>query len=136
MNRAACVLLCSSILAGCQLPDERAPLTPLPENSRPLSYAELLTRARRESEAALEAFYDSKWTNLEQDAVMLEQTARFLGKASDVPEKHKDTLPAVSTDLAGQAKDLQKAAQQKDVKLSIESLQRIILKVREMRLGD
>ena len=136
MNRAAFLCLVLGSLAGCQLSDERAPLTPLQENARPLSYAELLTRARRESEAALEAFYDNKWPILEEDSRMLEQTARFFGKATDVPDKHKDTLPAVSTDLAKLSADLQKAAQEKDVKLANESLQRIILKVREMRLGD
>ena len=136
MMRAACFCLALLCFVGCQLPDDRAPLVPLQENARPLSYAELLTRAKRESEAALEAFYINKWPDLEEDARMLEQTARFFGKATDVPDKHKDTLPAVSSDLAKQATDLQKAAQLKDVKLANESLQRIILKVREMRLGD
>jgi hypothetical protein len=125
-----------ALLTGCQLPPERMPLKPLPENGPALPYAELLTRARLQATAATEAFYVNRWGDLEDAARGLEQTARFLPKADDVPPKHKETLPVVSTDLGKEATALREAAQAKDVKIANDTLQRINLKIRELRLDN
>ena len=45
-------------LAGCRLPPETAPLRPLPEDGALFSYHEILSRARAQANAAVEAFYD------------------------------------------------------------------------------
>jgi hypothetical protein len=127
------VLLC---VTSCTLPDERASLVPLPENAGPVAYAELLTRARRQADAANEAFMVNKWSDLEEAAKTLEQTARFMSKASDVPEKHKFTLAATSSTLAQDATKLLETARTKDVKEANETLRRILLTVRELRLEN
>ena len=124
------------VLAACQAPEERAALAPLPDDTPPLPYAELLTRARYQSTLATEAFYVDKWTELEDAARGLEQTARFLPKAQDVPARQKDALPVVSGDLSKDAGQLLEAARTKDVKQANDALQRVQLVVHELRLGD
>jgi hypothetical protein len=137
MNRArSLALFLFLLLFGCQLPGERVPLRTLPEDGPPLPYAELLTRARFQATNATEAFYLNKWGDLEESAKGLIQTARFLEKATDVPAKHKDTLPVVAGDLRKEAANLQEAAKAQDVKKSGDILQRIHLKIRELRLED
>jgi hypothetical protein len=137
MNRARSLpLLLVLLLFGCQLPGERVPLRTLPEDGPPLPYAELLTRARFQATNATEAFYLNKWGDLEESAKGLIQTGRFLEKATDVPAKHKDTLPVVAGDLRKEAANLQEAAKAQDVKKSGDILQRIHLKIRELRLED
>ena len=124
------------ILAACQAPSERAALTPLPDDSPPMPYAELLTRARYQATLATEAFYVDKWAEVEDAARGLQQTARFLPKAEDVPARQKDALPVVSGDLSKEAGKLLEAARAKDVKEANDSLQRVQLVVHELRLGD
>jgi hypothetical protein len=122
------------VLAGCQLPEDRLP-RPLPDDAPPMAYAELLTRARAQARVATEAFYVDKWAELEDAARGLEQTARFLPKAVDVPPSHKDLIPKVSTDLSKQAGKLREAALAKNEKDTTEILKQVNLKVRELRLA-
>src|SRR5947199_95501 len=79
-------------LWGCRLPPEREPLKPLPEEGQVYSYQEILGRARIQATVALESFYVDNWNDLEEAAQGLEQTARFLPKASEPPARHKDKL--------------------------------------------
>jgi len=123
-------------VCGCQLPPERVPLQRLPENGPPLPYAELLTRARAQATFATEAFYVNRWSDLEDAAKGLEQTARYLTRAEDVPIKQKDALPVLSGDLGKEAGKLREASVAKDVKQSGDILQRIHFKVRELRLDQ
>jgi hypothetical protein len=124
------------VLAACQMPQERAALTPLPEDTPPLPYAELLTRARYQATLATEAFYVDKWAEVEDAARGLEQTARFLPKSQDVPPKQKDALPVVSGDLSKEAGRLLEAARNKDVKEANDALQHVHLVVHELRLDN
>jgi hypothetical protein len=123
-------------LAACQAPPERAALTPLPEDAPPLPYAELLTRARYQATLATEAFYVDKWPEVEDAARGLQQTARFLPKAQDVPPKQKDSLPVVSGDLSKEAGRLLEAARAQDVKQANDALQHVQLVVHELRLDN
>jgi hypothetical protein len=134
MNRALVLAILFIPLTGCQLPSERTPLRALPEDGPPLPYAELLTRARLQATTATEAFYVNKWAELDEAASALAQTARYLEKATDVPARHKDTLPVAAGDLGKDATNLREAAKEQDVKKAGEILQRIHLKVRELRL--
>ena len=124
------------ILTACQAPEERAALRPLPDDTPPLPYAELLTRARYQATLATEAFYVDKWTEVEDAARGLEQTAHFLPKAQDVPAKQKDALPVVSGDLSKEAGRLLAAARTKDVKEANDALQHVHLVVHELRLDN
>ena len=66
MKRALLVGSVVFLVIGCQLPEERAPVKPLPEDIKDVpAFAELLTRARRQATAATESFYVNKWTELE-----------------------------------------------------------------------
>jgi hypothetical protein len=132
MKRALClVLVC---LAGCVAPGERTPLKMLPDDSPPLPYAELLTRARAQANAAIDASYVDNWTELEDAARGLEQTAKFLPKAIEMPAKQKDTVPVVAGDLGKEAATLRDAAKAKDVEKTTASLTRIQQTVRKLRL--
>jgi hypothetical protein len=123
-------------LNSCQLPAERMPIRQLPEDSPPLPYAELLTRARLQSSAATEAFYVNQWADLEEHARGLSQTARFMHKAMEVPEARKKTLVKDGDDLAKAATKLTAAAKAKDEKQTTETLQQINLLVRKLRPED
>src|SRR4051812_31855778 len=133
MNRALSALVLSLFLAGCQLPPERVPVKPLPEDGQPLTYADMVLRARAQATAANEAFYVNRWTDLEDAAHGLEQTARYLGRASEVPPRHKDTLPVEAGDLGKEAIKLRDAAKSQQTKEATDALQQINLKVRELR---
>jgi hypothetical protein len=129
---AGCVL----VLAGCQAPADRVPLQRLPDNGPPVPYAELLTRARVQATSATESFYVNRWAEIEDAAKGLEQTARYLAKAEDVPANRKDLLPRASNDLAQEATKLREAATAQNEKEVNASLQRIHFMVRELRLAN
>jgi hypothetical protein len=132
------VLLSGSflLLLGCNVPPERVPLRPLPENGQVLPYAELLTRIRAQANGATEAFYLDHWTELEDMAKGLEQTSRFLSKAEEVPEKNRKLLKDVTDDLAKNSQKLRIAAVSRNDKDAKEALQQIISRVRDLRLTD
>lgn len=132
------ILLSAMILMvlGCTVPAERVPLQPLPENGQVLPYAELLTRVRAQANAANDAFYLDRWADLEDMAKGIEQTARFMSKAKEVPAKNKDILAEVTSDLAKNAQKLKEAAVAKNVEGATAALQQITSKVRLLRLTD
>jgi len=136
MSRVLFAGLSFFLLVGCALPPEQVPLKPLPEDGPAQPYADLVSRARVQANAANEAFYVNKWTDLEDAAKGLEQTARFLGKADEVPVRHKDTLAIEAGDLGKQAVKLREAAREKDDKKANEALQRLNLKIRQLRAED
>jgi hypothetical protein len=125
-----------AVLVGCQLPAEQVPLKPLPEDGPPQTYADMVTRARAQATAANEAFYINRWGDLEEAAKGLSQTARVLSKATEVPAKHKDKLDVEAGDLGKDAVKLRDAAHAQEVGKATEALQRINLKVRELRSDD
>jgi hypothetical protein len=133
MKRAICVVaLC--LAAGCVGPGERTPLKLLPDDGPPMPYAELLTRARAQANLAVDASYVDNWTELEDAARGLEQTAKFLPKASEVPAKQKDSLAVIAGDLGKEAGLLRDAAKAKDVEKTTASLTRLQQTVRKLRI--
>ncbi len=119
-------------LVGCQAPQDRLP-PDLPEAVGPRPYAELLTRARAQAKVATEAFYINKWGDLEDAARGLEQTARYLSRAEEVPMARKQALTVLSGELGKEAGNLRKAVLSKDEKETTAVLTRINFKVRELR---
>jgi hypothetical protein len=133
MKRILCLaVLCLAV--GCVAPGERTPLRLLPDDNPPLPFAELLTRARAQANAAVDASYVDNWSELEDAARGLEQTAKFLTKAVEVPAKQKDTLPVIAGDLGKEATTLRDAAKAKDVEKTTGSLTRIQQTVRKLRI--
>jgi hypothetical protein len=122
------------IAAGCQLPPERMAVRLLPEDTAPLTYLELISRARLQATAGNEAFYVNQWSELEDSARALEQTCRFLLKATEVPAGKKEALPRDADELRQDAVKLREAAKAKNVTQTNELLQRINLKVRQLRV--
>lgn len=129
----AIVVAALLLMVGCALPPDRGALRPLPEEGPPLPYNEIVFRSRLQAAAAVEAFYVNRWDELEDAARALEQSARFLGKAAEVPPRHKDTLTVEAGDLGKDAAALREAVKAQDVKRTNEILQRLNLKVRELR---
>jgi hypothetical protein len=119
-------------LSGCVAPQDRLP-PDLPEAVGPRPYSELLTRARSQAEVATKAFYLNKWCDLEDAGRGLEQTAKYLAKAEEVPPARKQVLMRLSKELEEEARTLRKAAQAKDEKETTAVLTRVNYKVRELR---
>lgn len=130
------VWLLTLVAAGCCLPPERESLRPLAEPEKLFSYAELLTRGRYQATAAVEAFYRDDWTELEQAAKVLEQTARFLPRTSDPPAHLKTSLDKESDLLRQEAVRLGEFARMKNVQSANASLQSINLAIRTLRPAE
>jgi hypothetical protein len=124
-------LLATSL--GCQAPPQRAPVAALPEDAAPQPFADLVTRARQQAMTALEAYYVDRWPDVEEQARGLEQTARFLRKATDVPANRQSDLSLRADSLAEQAKQLGDAAKKRTSEQVNAVLQRINAQVRELR---
>jgi hypothetical protein len=135
MPRTSLLFATALLLSGCHLPEREAALTPLPEG-QPFTYAELVTRARNQATTALEAFYVDGWTDLETIATGLDQTARLLPKSNDIPASVKDRLGKDTDQLRQDAKELGKAARAKDSKAVNEILQRINVRIRDLRVEE
>jgi len=136
MKRILLSLVSLPFMLGCVAPAERVPLQPLPENGQVLPYPELLTRVRAQANAANDAFYLNHWNEVEDLARGIEQTARFLSKAQEVPPKNKDILNEVTSDLAKHARELKAAAAAKNEKDTTEAMKQITVKIRQLRLAD
>jgi hypothetical protein len=136
MSRASLLFAALVLIAGCRVPPEReAVLRPLPEGQA-FRYPELLGRARTQATAALEAFYIDAWPDLEDAAVGLEQTARFLPKTAEIPVAYKDRIGAEAEQLRQDALKLGEFARAKNAIAVNTVLQRINLRIRAMRSDD
>ena len=135
MGRILASALGLLVLAGCQLPPEQVALKPLPEDGSSLPYGDLTNRTRAQVDAAREAFYEDKWSTLEESGRILQQTSRLLIKTTDIPARHKDTLAVEAGDLNKEATKLREAAKAKDVKAANETLQQLHLLVRQLSVS-
>lgn len=106
---------------------------PLPEGGPPLTYTEMLNRARNQAGAALDAFYVDGWADLEQAAIRLEESARLLPKTVEIPETLKAKLPAEAEALRQDAQKLLEAARGKNAKEANAAMQRINERIRQIR---
>lgn len=120
------------LLAGCQALTENR-LEPLPTDGPPLLYRDVVQKARGLAMAATEAFYIDNWNDVELAAVGLEQVADYLPRSADIPDDRKASLDASAKNLAKEARTLRDAAKTKDETKTNETLQRIHLRVRELR---
>lgn len=118
---------------GCQAPPQRAAVVALPEDSAPLPFTDLVTRARAQAMTALEAYYVDHWAEVEDAARGLEQTARFLHRATNVPPARQGDLGPRTDTLADAARQLREAAKNKAGEQVNAVLQRINAQVRELR---
>jgi hypothetical protein len=126
------LLLSLIIFSGCKAV-ERASVSTLPDDAGPMPFSELVARARLQATAANEAFYVDNWPLLEDAARGIEQTARFLKKAQNVPAPRQADLESRSATLAREAEQLRLAAQKREVAQINAILQRIHYQVRELR---
>lgn len=120
--------------SGCQAIQESQNLVPLPDNSPPQPYRELVVRARFQASAANESFYANKWKELEETAKVLGQTASLVPKATGVPVAREKTILDISSQLSQQANTLRSLAAARDEKAVNSCMQQINSLVREMRL--
>jgi hypothetical protein len=122
-------------IAGCRQFEHEGAM-PLPDNAPPLSYEDMLNRARGQSSAALDAFYIDAWIELEQAAERLEQTARLLPKSTQIPAAVKLKLAAEADELRQDALKLRDAARAKNATQANEAMQRINQRVRQLRAQE
>jgi hypothetical protein len=133
MNRAlACLALGLLVTAGCMTTTEGVVLQPLPDDGTPRPYAELRLRARLQVEAADYAFYADRWEQVEEHARGLEQTARYLEKARDLPPPSDGKSPVKPAELLKLAEELREAAKKRDTTPTNQILTRLQLLVREL----
>lgn len=119
---------------GCQSVSEKAAsIQPLAENIPVPPYQDLLSRVRNQSAVATESFFINNWAELEDAAKGLEQTSRLMSKSSDLPESKKESIMAVSSDLNREATKLKEACKSKNELEVNTQLQKITLKIRELR---
>jgi len=135
--RRLCKLVVFCAVFGCQAPMARIAPQPLPEDTPPMPYADLVTRLRQLAMSAHEAFYLDRWDEVETTARALQQSARFLTKALSVPPERVADLGQRSETLATDAGKLRDEAKGRppDVASINSILQRIHLQVRALRPG-
>ena len=131
MLRASCCFLIVA-LAGCRAV-EREGMNSLPENAAPLSYEEMVNRARGQASSALDAYYIDAWLDLEQAAQRLEQSARLLPKSTHIPEAFKTKIEPESDLLRQDATKLLAAARAKNASAANDAMQRITQRIRQLR---
>jgi hypothetical protein len=135
MHRAYLMVFLFVLCLGCATTVERQALvTPLPEDAPAAPYSQLLDRARAQAIAATEALYVEDWSECDDAGKALEQTARFLHKATDVPADQKDNLPVVSGDLGKEAAHFREMVKVKDGDKANDVLARINHMVRRLKL--
>jgi len=135
MSRTSFVLLAVLTIAGCRLAEHEAVIKPLPEGPS-YTYQDLLVRTRAQAMAGVEAFYVDAWADLADAAAALEQSSRFLPKTTQIPDALKDKLGAETEQLRQDAMKLGDAARAKDARAANDALQRINLRIRELRVED
>lgn len=133
MTRSLLTGLVLASLLGCRAAAERAVVQPLPDDAPPQPFTDLLARARLQAMAANEAFYVDQWSDMDDAARSLEQSARFLHQAKEVPANRKASLDSRADQLGVQAAQLRTAAKNRDVTQTNATLQRIHMIVRELR---
>jgi hypothetical protein len=133
MLRASCLcLFVITTLASCRALEREGQL-PLPDNAPPLSYSEMINRARGQAGAALDAFYIDAWMELEQAAQRLEQSAKLLPKSTHIPDAFQKKVEPEADLLRQDAVKLAEAARAKNATAVNETMQRINLRIRQLR---
>ncbi len=84
----------------------------------------------------MDAFFVDSWTDLEEAGRGIGQTARFLVKATDPPDRFRATLPVNTVTLQKQALRLAEAAREKNVDVATDALQHISLQIRLLKTRD
>jgi hypothetical protein len=131
MRRVVPFLILAAL--GCQAPPQRQAVATLPEDTPAQPFADLVGRARQQAMTALESYYVDHWAEVEDAAKALEQSARFLRRATDVPPGRQGDLSLRTESLALAAKQLGDAAKAKSSDQVNAILQRINAQVRELR---
>jgi hypothetical protein len=132
MLRATAYVILVLMLAGCRV-TEREGFKPLPENGPPMSFEDMVGRARAQAGIALDAFYVDAWLDLEQAGQRLEQTARLLPKSTEIPASLKTILDAEADLLRQDAAKLSEAARAKNASQANTAMQRINFRIRQLR---
>ncbi len=120
------------LTTGCKAV-ERVAVAPLPDDAAPMPFVDLVARARAQVMAANEAFYVDNWLAIDEAARGLEQTARFLKRAQNVPPARAADLDSRSDLLLREAAALRRAAAERNVQQINAVLQRIHYQIRELR---
>jgi hypothetical protein len=97
------------LLSGCQSLADQEALRPLPEAGPKPTYTDLLLRARRQSDIAMDRAFRNLWMEVEDASRALEQTVKLIPTAQELPEK-KPEMQKLWAELAVDAKRLEAVA--------------------------
>jgi Tat protein translocase TatC len=92
----------------------RKGLPPLPAEAESLPFAQLVERAQLDVLTASEAVEFGRWAELPPLADDLEQTGRFLKKASAVPDQYAKTVDDIAKQVAQDVGELRSAVEAED----------------------
>lgn len=119
-------------ISSCRTPPEKEILEPVPTGS--LGFSEILVRARGQAHQALEAFYVDGWAKMEESAVGLEETMRYLPRSQNIPAVVQETVNADAEAIGKEATRLVSAARAKDIPTATQALQKIHYKIRSLQM--
>src|SRR5262245_10176854 len=135
MKRTLLLGFAVAAVLGCQLPADQEAYRPLREHGPRPKYDDLVSRARRQADLALEASYASNWGDLQDLSRALSQTAQLLPGAPDGPEPTRaETVRTLSRDLQRDAGKLAAAAREID-RLSGEAKEKKLKEVNALLLS-
>ena len=93
----------------------------------PMTYRDVIHRARSQATLATESFYIDQWQDVDRAAASLEDTARYLPRAVEVPATQKTSLEVRSQTLVKEAQALREAVKGRDEKKTTEAMKKINL---------
>ena len=108
-------------------------MPPLPDDATNVPYSELLLHTRQLAWKANESFYRDDWRDLLETAAELDKASKLLPDTKEIPAHLTSTLAAKTQALAGDTDKLRQAAKNKDEVQANEAIQRIHMKIRELR---
>jgi hypothetical protein len=121
-------------LSGCQSLQEQEAIRPLRENGPKLTYEELLLRARRQGDLAMDRAFRNNWADVQDVSTALEQTVKLIPTAPEAPQK-KTEIIRLTTAIEGESKKLGQAAKEvvpltgTDREKKIKEIDAILLKI-------
>src|SRR5437879_4495547 len=89
---------------------EKSLVSPLPGDGQPIPYGDLIGRSQYQADAAAEALQQKRWKDLKSLAESLQETSQRFEIAAKVPENTQAELRMWAEQLAGEARNLARAA--------------------------
>ena len=126
------LLLLPLCFLGCAS-TETVNIPPLPVGEGGIAYADLMVRLRTHSTQAIEAYYRDEWESVAGAGRMIEQTASFLPRATQIPAHLMKRVGEEAERMTASAHALTLAGERADAKAIHETLSRIQFQIRTLQ---